>query len=145
MRMHSHRTNSREKPLRPRAVQPQPRLGIFWVVSGRLLLESTPLSRAEPYSDFLTYPESHIDAWERLRAAKLVPADLEYEDMPRGRVVYDTKSERFYFYADACILTKRRLCDRLMARLRLPAEQTDLLGDAHYRCPGCARYARGRR
>lgn len=39
-------THSREK---------EPFVGIFWVIDGRLVIDSTPLSEAEPYGDHLTH------------------------------------------------------------------------------------------
>jgi hypothetical protein len=32
----------------------EPRLGIFWLVNGNLLIDSTPLSKAERYGDHLS-------------------------------------------------------------------------------------------
>jgi len=34
------------------------RLGIFWFVKGKLLIDSTPLSECEHYGDHLNYPEA---------------------------------------------------------------------------------------
>jgi hypothetical protein len=40
---------------------PEPHVGIFWLLDGTLLTDSTPLDQAEPYGDHLTHPRSHID------------------------------------------------------------------------------------
>lgn len=94
-------------------VQPalgEPAVGIFWQVESSLVVERTPLSEAEPYGECLTHAGGHYDRWEnwqRLGAAGLRAAGLpeaiafsEYDDWPRGRVVFDSEALRFMLYAD---------------------------------------------
>jgi hypothetical protein len=90
-------------------------VGIFWGIPGAgdswvLLTDATPLAEAELYGDFLTHPRGHYEAWERWKEQGLpIPADKsvakalaghEYEDFPRGRIVYEVKTRRFIIYAD---------------------------------------------
>ncbi|PYV70330.1 MAG: hypothetical protein DMG97_19535 [Acidobacteria bacterium] len=58
----------------------EPRLGIFWLVNGKLLIDSAPLSKCEQYGDHHNYPGSHIDVWERWRRIANVPPETEYEE-----------------------------------------------------------------
>ena len=81
---------------------PKSFVGIFWVLQekGRpatLLEHRCSLRKAEPYGDMLTCRHSHSQVWERWRRnptpaheslASLVAA-AEYEDWPRGRIVYN--------------------------------------------------------
>jgi len=41
-----------------RTARTEARLGIFWFVKGKLLIDSTPLSECEHYGDHLNYPEA---------------------------------------------------------------------------------------
>ena len=90
-------------------------VGIFWGISEAgdawaLLTDATPLAEAEPYGDFLTHPRGHYETWERWKEqGSPIPADKsvakamtehEYEDFPRGRIVYEAKTRRFIIYAD---------------------------------------------
>ena len=86
----------------------QPNVGIFWFVGERLIFDVSPLSEAEPYGDRLTHRKSHIDYWMEQQRLGAVPKEMEYEEAPRGRVVFNRKTERFMLYADRCILDKRR-------------------------------------
>jgi hypothetical protein len=70
----------------------EPRVGIFWAICGKPLIDTTPLSQAEPYGDCLTHPRGHAAVWEEYQALGIVPRDAEYEDFPRGRVMYNTHS-----------------------------------------------------
>jgi hypothetical protein len=90
-------------------------VGIFWGVPGSkqswtLLTDATPLAEAEPYGDFLTHPRGHYDVWDKWQklnatefAKQAIPQAVayhEYEDFPRGRIVYQIKLGQFTIYAD---------------------------------------------
>ena len=66
-----------------------------------------------------------------------MPADVEYEEPPRGRVVYDGQEQRFYLLADKCILGRREIVGQLMAAMNLPPGKTTEGRDEHYRCHEC--------
>ena len=61
---------------------PELHVGIFWLVDGTLLTDSTPLDQAEPYRDHLTHPRSHIDAWDGWQKLGKAPVDVPYEEPP---------------------------------------------------------------
>jgi len=115
----------------------EPHVGIFWLFEDRLIIDSTPLSTAVPYGDCLTYAGGHIDVWTILQNQGAVPSLLEYEEPPRGRVVYDRRHERFVLFADRCILKRKQALRRIMAAMHLPSGKTDTITDAHYRCSKC--------
>jgi hypothetical protein len=90
-------------------------LGIFWGIpnidhSWRILTDKTSLAEAEPYGDFLTHPRGHYDVWskwQKLNALALAKQGIpqtvayhDYEDFPRGRIVYHVKARQFIIYAD---------------------------------------------
>ena len=114
----------------------EPRLGIFWLVAGKLLIDSTPLSECEQYGDHLNYPSSHIHVWEQWRQAGKAPAESEYEEYARGRVMCETKAHKFTLLADRCILKRKDLVAEIKKQLSLP-KQTSLGTDPHYRCFRC--------
>jgi hypothetical protein len=114
----------------------EPRVGIFWLVDGKTLIDSTSLSEAAPYGDHLTHPRGHIDVWEQWRLSGLVSQEMEYEEPPRGRVIYHTKTRRFTFLADRCILRDKNVVRRIMLELKLP-RNTETDTDSHYRCLAC--------
>jgi len=78
-----------------RTARTEARLGIFWFVKGKLLIDSTPLSECEHYGDHLNYPGSHIDVWTHWQQIGKVPAESEYEEFARGRVMCDMKAKTF--------------------------------------------------
>jgi hypothetical protein len=117
---------------RRRSIDPSPSaVGIFWAIQkpGKptiLLDHRCLLGDTENYGDMLTCPHGHYDLWEQWRrgageipdVARGLVAASEYEEWPRGRIVYDTIHQRFTCYADAKIL---RRADLLAVRGDIPA------------------------
>jgi len=118
------------------AQQPEPCVGIFWLIGTRIISDTTPISKAESYSTALTHPTGHIDHWARLQRTGAVLPEVEYEELPRGRVVFDGREQRLKLYADVCILRKKGVVQKLLRLMHLPSD-TPLSTDPHYRCYKC--------
>jgi hypothetical protein len=118
-----------------------PHLGIFWVVQtsngeARILAAGCPLDQAEPYGDCLTYGPGHYETWAQWRRDKTVDLALraivrsyEYEDWPRGRIVFDRARDLFILYADSKLLTPATIA-RLKTQFHLPALSENLSSDS---------------
>ena len=117
----------------------EPRVGIFWLVNGQLILKSAPLSEVTTRVGFKDLDLNHIDYWEELVGLAAVPVESEYDEFPRGRVVFNTRTEQFSVMLDRCILRRRALVRELFRELRLPKDTTSLeiKEDLQYRCPVC--------
>lgn len=127
--------------------QEQPMLGIFWLLNSRLIVNTSPLSEAERFGDFLGHPPSHFDHWTGLQRRGEVPIEIEYEEPPRGRVAFNTRTQRYELYADRCILKNGPIIKRIMKAMHLPVTLTDKSTDGawgHYRCAHCMKASRGR-
>lgn len=125
-----------------------PSVGPFWGVTsgaGSLLVQvSTPLASAEAYGDCLGDPRGHDEVWtqwQRLGPGGLkkrgLPAAIawsEYDEHPRGRVVYDRGRDVFLIYADRKLHGDEFIA-RIMAGFGLNGCAARVLLDAHYRTP----------
>ena len=122
-------------------------VGIFWGIpesrsSWTLLIDSTSLEEAEPYGDFLTHPRGHYEMWEQWKERHVVPPvgksvlqaidGHEYEDFPRGRIVYEVKSKRFIVYADQR-LQQKSIVAEIANKFGLMPGAFVVRSDAHYR------------
>jgi hypothetical protein len=120
-----------------------PHVGIFWGAQtsngeARLLAAGCPLDQAEPYGDCLTYGPGHYETWDHWRRDRTINPALralvrshEYEDWPRGRIVFDQSRDLFITYADRKLLTPAMIA-RIKTQFQLPAERTEVTSDWHY-------------
>jgi hypothetical protein len=122
-------------------------LGIFWGIpnsdrSWCILTDKTSLADAEPYGDFLTHPRGHYDVWsewQKLNETELskraIPQTVayhEYEDFPRGRIVYHVKARQFIIYADRRLQRPDVLTEIVSLFATSPGTFV-VRSDAHYR------------
>jgi hypothetical protein len=124
----------------------EPSVGIFWGVRNGseldLVTDYTPLAQAKTYGDALTHPRGHAEVWDAMRhlgtagpARSGLPSAIwssEYDEHPRGRIVYDTITETFILYADRRLQTPAFLA-RIIAAFCLPVAGTVVRSDSHYR------------
>ena len=121
---------------RKNAEPTSPKVGIIYLVEGELLIDSTPLAKAGRYGDFAIHERSHIDYWVELMKSRKIP-NTEYEEFPRGRVAYYTKSGKFALLADACILSQEGIVSKILLQLNIPPKDIEMGTDSHYRCFRC--------
>lgn len=123
----------------------QPCVGIFWRVAqeagSKLVCHVVSLEEADPYGDFLTHPTGHYEIWEgwkqagvmALKSMGLPPeiAFTEYEDHPRGRVVYNSVSREFTIYADRRLQGRKTIAD-LAELFGIERSKFVVRSDSHY-------------
>ena len=126
---------------RKNAVAAAPSVGIMYVVRGKLLIDSTPLTQAGRYGDFAIHERAHIEYWAELVKKGEVP-NSEYEEFPRGRVAYDIKAGKFTLLADRCILRRKNIVGKILSRLQIPLKNTEVGADSDYRCFRCLGHSR---
>jgi hypothetical protein len=119
-----------------------PAVGIFWRVNAILVVDRSTLDEAEAYGDCLGHAAGHYERWQvwrslgatRLAAAgyPAVIASTEYDDWPRGRIVYETLATRFVLYADRRLQTPE-VIDALKTVFGLIKVEVIVRSDLHYR------------
>ena len=124
-----------------------PCVGIFWGIRDKargtaLLADKTPIDGGEAYGDCIAHPTGHYEFWEGLsamgaaalmsRGLPTAPAWHEYEEFPRGRIVYWPKNRRFIVYADRRLQTKDFI-ERLVVEFDIPNGSYAVRTDPHYR------------
>lgn len=120
----------------------QPSVGIFWQVDGQLVVDGSPLDTAEEYGDCLTHAIGHYDRWQKWQAMgykNIVSAgypaailSTEYDEWPRGRVVYEKPNKLFVVYADRH-LQNEAFISALKSALCIENKKSSVKSDLHYR------------
>lgn len=119
-----------------------PSLGIFWLVAGVLVIDRSILNEGEQYGDCLTHAAGHYERWknwralgaERLRGTGFPDhiRSTEYDEWPRGRIVYEKVAERFVLYADRRLQTPSIIAALKMV-FGLQEANVIVMSDPHYR------------
>jgi hypothetical protein len=119
-----------------------PHVGIFWLVQTSngeptLLAAGCPLDLAEAYGDCLTYSPGHYETWDHWRrdrtvdpALRAIVRSYEYEDWPRGRIVFDRTRDQFILCADRKLLTPATIA-HIATHFHLRGDRTEVQTD-HY-------------
>lgn len=88
-----------------------PELGIFWFVQQpgtppRLVGHGVAVADGERYGDYINHPGEHLRYWPH--AKPYLPSvfhDHGHKDWPRGRVLYNTKTQAFEVYLNEQLRT----------------------------------------
>lgn len=114
-----------------------PKVGIFWAVRGKLIVVGIPISEGKGYGEYVIYEPSHYDKWRELQMSGVAPRDCEYEEFPRGRVMFNRIADTYLLLADRCILGDKQMLNCLFQEMKLPRGTTMMGTDSHYRYYRC--------
>lgn len=82
-----------------------PQIGIYWLHGGSVLGLACALAQAEPgIPEILDSPFTHVEAWPSVRAAAGLPPELEYDELPRGRVLFAYGPQTSIVYGDRALI-----------------------------------------
>jgi hypothetical protein len=104
-------------------------VGLFFVADGKLLMHKCAVAVCDKYGDFINYPESHDEVWQREYAAKY---GVDFDYYPRGRILYNVRTNKFLIYHDPCIANIAESLRKLY-----PESQCVTVLDEHYQCHHC--------
>src|SRR5438445_3916242 len=96
----------------------------------QLIEAAVPLHEGIDDGDFINGPFDHLPYWETVR--RTIPAlrTVEYDAVPRGRVLYRKAENRCVVYMDKVLHCEKGKTG-IMTYFELPAE-TPFLTDIHY-------------
>ncbi len=107
-----------------------------------VVVDYSVLDKAEEYGDCLTHATGHYDRWQqwqRLGGRMLLAAgypksilSTEYDEWPRGRIVYEKPANLFVIYADRQ-LQGQEFVAALKTIFGIVQEQVVTRSDLHYR------------
>jgi hypothetical protein len=120
-----------------RKLAAKPEVGVLLMYDSHLWVDATEVDQAPQHGDFKGQESCHDAFWRQLQVARSVPYDMEYDEVPRGRVGYNVKNRTFYLFLDKCILENERMVDKIFSIMHLPSKDTKIERDSHYICPGC--------
>lgn len=82
------------------------RIGIFWIYKDEVIGRTVPLSAGgENYPGLVDSPDNHVEVWDEPRFLSVHPElNLrEYQEIPRGRVLWNMNNRRAIVYMDSTL------------------------------------------
>ena len=89
---------------------------IFWKTPAHLIVYDED-SAVEPPLNMADYSGSHIEKWADAQKKHPDLKWYEYDDFPRGRLIWDDNGKAYYFYADKRFLNDAALIDAVLRQI----------------------------
>jgi hypothetical protein len=110
----------------------QGHVGIFWIYKKEVLADSVPWPEGESYGDHVNGLSDHYTYWPTLQRQQSELRRYEYEQVPRGRVVYNTKTATFTVLGSERFIRDEAQRAMVLEAFHLPPDQTRFKADEHY-------------
>jgi hypothetical protein len=107
------------------------KVGIFWVFEGKLLAAPFVLADGVEYGDAINGATDHVHYWPKFHGAHPALRYLEYQEVPRGRVLFMKPTQEYHVYMDKTLF-KPRIKQAITAEFDLQTSTTTFLLDPHY-------------
>ena len=116
------------------------KIGIFWVYKKRVIGKARDLEECqENVPGLIDSPDSHVDLWENDPNFDIPFPELkrsEYQDVPRGRVIYSVDDNQVVVYLDKVLRTKQT--KQIISKFfQLSGAKVVWKADLHYTTESC--------
>lgn len=105
-------------------------VGAFYMIGDTLLSNNVKVSDGDEYGGFVNY-STHWDLWKALCQTYRKLSNYEYDDFPRGRVVFDKTNRKFIIYLDKK-LNNPKAIDKICQEYGLGSNYVVNDTDEHY-------------
>jgi hypothetical protein len=113
-----------------------PKLGIYWWHKGRFVLTlDTPLQDIPVVGDFIDIETGHEQYWLYARDRLHGLAHKEYDEVPRGRIIYSTPDGVYRVYGPGKLMRSKRFRQSVIKKFQLPWLSVKFYSDDHYEDP----------
>ena len=107
------------------------RVGIFWRWEGKLLAVTNSIRHGESAGGVVDSKLAHAETWRLLQDRHPELRPLEYDAVPRGRVLYLRRGGVFRVLMDKRLFQSQTMT-AIRRRFRLPKGKTTFGTDPHY-------------
>lgn len=117
---------------------PSPRVGIFFFVGDKILMDAVPAEKGEPYGEAMQHG-NHFEFWKKLTPRSVTERKFRsraYNAYPRGRVVYFPEKNKYCIYYDSCLEVDDEIII-VTEKFELIGVNIELSYDEHYKCAKC--------
>ena len=107
-------------------------IGIFWIYNSQIYLKSIDKNEIKAINCFIDSDFSHYKTWDDISLQHKDFYLYEYEDIPRGRVVYSVEKQIVIIYANDNIVISDEARSLIIDRFKLKTKKVIFKYDEHY-------------
>ena len=107
-------------------------IGIFWIYKKEIYLKEIEADTVKAIKNFKDSDFSHYQAWGEISLQNKDFYLYEYEDIPRGRVVYDIENIQYIVCANNDIVISDEAKELIVNRFALQKSKFLFKYDEHY-------------
>jgi hypothetical protein len=108
-------------------------LAVFWYINGNFYGAENTLKgdSVDSFGDFLQLDVDHFQIWPKYRRLAGLDRNVEYDEYPRGRIMFNSKIHKFVVIGTASLTMNPDLQDKILSYYGLP-NTTIFETDEHY-------------
>jgi hypothetical protein len=108
-------------------------IGVFWIYKSQIYFKSIITDDVKAINGFKDSDFAHYQVWNELSSQNKDFYLYEYEDIPRGRVIYDIKSSQFIVYSNYDIINSDEAKALIIKGFNLRVDNVLFKNDDHYK------------
>jgi hypothetical protein len=112
-------------------------VGIFWIHEGFLIQSSIPYTEGKDYADFVNGSTDHCTSWYSAQRLRPKLRDYEYDQIPRGRVVFSRRDGKFHIYGSEEFVRNEEEKSMVLKAFSISADNAVFKSDEHYAIIEC--------
>ena len=109
------------------------KLGVFWFYENDLYFKTVEKNIISSINGFKDSDFSHYQEWNKISAQNKDFYLFEYEDIPRGRVVYDVENQQYIAYANNDTINSNEVKSLVIDAFNLKEDKVLFKYDEHYK------------
>ena len=110
-----------------------PHIGVFWIYKSKIYIKSTQTDNVKPIDGFIDSDFAHYEVWDEISSHNRNFYLYEYEDISRGRIVYDVKNAQYIVYSNDDIIHSEEAKNLIIKAFHLDKDKVLFQYDAHYK------------
>ncbi len=107
-------------------------IGIFWIYKNKIHTKSIEINAVKSINNFKDSDFSHYTVWNEISLQNKDFYLYEYEDISRGRVVYDIENTQYIVYANNNIIISDEAKELIVDNFNLKTNNVIFKYDEHY-------------
>ncbi|WP_151900471.1 hypothetical protein [Sulfurimonas hydrogeniphila] len=107
-------------------------IGIFWIYNSKIYFKTVKIDAVKVINGFIDSNFSHYQVWDEISLQNKDFYLYEYEEVPRGRVVYDVDNKQYIVYSNEDIINSNESKSFIINAFDLSSANVLFEYDAHY-------------